>query len=60
MSRYWTVTTYYPLTSISVVVVADNEPQAYEYAMDVMEEEWGKGVYKYEDYHISEPSLISN
>ena len=52
--RWWTVTAYYPLTHIGIGVVAETAELAEEQALQVMEDEWGKRVYKYEDIDVRE------
>ena len=60
MTKWWTVTTHYPMTSMSVAVVADNEPHAHDTALQVMVDEWGEGARKYDDVHISEQGYFAS
>ena len=51
--RWWTVTAYYPLTSVSMGILADNEAMAEELALAAMAEEWGaRKIYQYEDIEV--------
>lgn len=52
--KWWTVTAYYSLTSLSIGLLAESEELAEEMALAAMEEEWGKEVYKYEDIDVRE------
>jgi len=52
--KWWTVTAYYPLTYIGIGVVAETAELAEEQALQVMEDEWGNRVYKYEDIDVRE------
>ena len=53
--KWWTVTAYYPLTSISLGVQAPTESLAEEVALEIMADEWGaRKVYQYEDIETRE------
>lgn len=52
--KWWAVIAYYPLTYIGIGVVAETAELAKEQALAIMEDEWGKYVYKYQDISVEE------
>jgi hypothetical protein len=57
--KWWTVTAYYPLTSVSIGLVAPTEALAEEQAIEVMVHEWGEKARKYEDIDVVEQENMS-